>query len=180
MKVLAHGCLAGLLAIGVAAPARAQESKSAPLARQLADALDAAKVDSIAAKDPAHPDTFVGALYFPGLQLLTVSAAYSAPILLDTRLEKKEYRDVYIDLHSAGTADTKVFVEDLSVDGLKARRDGDRPFDSFEAAGKRTSFDGEWRQQEMSEEQYMKAFAAADERYAQMLMALLAQLKRSS
>jgi hypothetical protein len=42
------------------------------------------------------------------------------------------------------------------------------------------SFDGEWRQQQLSEEEYQKAFAAADARYVQMLTALLAQLKKSS
>ena len=62
--------------------ASAQESKSAPLAKQLAAALDAAKLDSIAAKDPAAPDVFVAALYFPGMQLLVVSGKYSVPQLL--------------------------------------------------------------------------------------------------
>ena len=55
MKLLArvaYGALPVLLALSAAIPASAQESKSAPLARQLAAALDAAKMDSIAAKDP--------------------------------------------------------------------------------------------------------------------------------
>jgi len=38
-------------------------------------------------------------------------------------------------------------------------------------------FDADWRKPEMSEGEYMKAFAAADERYTQVLMALLAQVK---
>jgi hypothetical protein len=178
MKAMTRGCLACVLGFALAGQALAQEPKSAALAKALAAALDAAKVDSIAAKDPSSPDTFVAALYFPGLQLLTVSAAYTAPMLLEARLEKREYRDVYIDLNSAGTPASKIFVEDLMIDGLHPRRDGDRPFDSYDVAGKRTSFDGEWRDQKLSEQEYMKLFTAADERYSQMLQALLAQIKR--
>ena len=46
MKLLtrvAYGSLAALLALCLAAPASAQDSKSAPLAKQLAAALDAAQ-----------------------------------------------------------------------------------------------------------------------------------------
>ena len=53
---------AAVVALSLSAPALAQESKSAPLAKQLAAALDAAKLDCIAAKDPSAPDVFVAAL----------------------------------------------------------------------------------------------------------------------
>lgn len=180
MKTVAKGCLAGVLALAFCGPAFGQESKSAALAKQLAAALEAGKLDSIAAKDPANSGFYVGALYIPGLQLIAVEAQYSAPQYLDENLAKGNYRDVYIDLNSAGVPASRVFVEDLGADGLKARREGDSPFDSYEAAGKRTAFDGEWGRQKLSEQEYMKIFAAADERYAQMLAALLAQLKKSS
>ena len=39
------------------------------------------------------------------------------------------------------------------------------------------AFDGDWRKQQLSEQDYQKAFAAADAQYAQFLAALLAQLK---
>ncbi len=158
----------------------AQDSKSSALAKQLAQALDAAKLDSIAAKDPSAPDVYYGALYFPGSQLLVVSARYAAPQLLDARLAKKEYRDVYIDLNSASVAGTKVFIEDLGADGLKADRESNHPFDTYEGGGKRTMFNGEWKAQSLSEQDYRKAFAAADEQYTQILAALIAQLKKSS
>ena len=157
----------------------AQEPKSAPLAKQLATALDASRSESIAAKDPSSPDTFVGALYVPGLELLVVAGKYSAPLLLDERLKKKEYKDTYMDLNGAATAGTKVFVEDIGADGLSAKRDGNR-IDSFEAAGKRTTFDGDWDKQKLTEAEYMKIHAGADDRYSQMLTALLAQLKKGS
>jgi hypothetical protein len=178
MKALARGTLATLCLLGSAAWALAQESKSAPLAKQLMSALDAAKIDSVAAKDPSGTDVYIGALYIKGFQLLAISAAYSAPALLDARISKKEYRDVYIDLNAAGTAGSKVFVEDLGADGLKAKREENQGFDSIEMGGKRTMFDSDWRRQQLSEQDYMKTFAAADERYTQMLTALLAEVKK--
>ena len=175
---VAYVALTAVLALSLSAPASAQDSKSAPLARQLAAALDAAKLDSIAAKDPEGADVFVAALYFPGMQLLVVSGKYSVPQLLTTRLTNKEYRDVYLDLNGAATA--KIFIEDPGADGLKAKRESNQPFDQVETAGKRTMFDGDWKAQKLSEQDYMKAFSAADERYAQILAALLAQLKKTS
>ena len=163
-----------------AAPASAQESKSGPLAKQLAAALDAAKLDSVAAKDPNAADTFIAALYFPGAQLLVVSAKYTAPQLLDARLSKKEYRDTYIDLSSASVPESKVFVQDALADGLRAKHEDNTPFDIYEAAGKPMMFDGEWKKQKLSEQDYMKAFSAADDRYSTMLSALLEQLKKTS
>jgi hypothetical protein len=172
--------LAVVVALSLPASVSAQESKSGPLAKQLAAALDAVKLDSIAARDPSAPDVFVAALYFPGMQLLVVSAKYSAPQLLNDRVGKKEFRDAYIDLNSASIPESKIFVEDGGADGLKAKREENQAFDSFEAGGKRTMFDGDWKKQKLSEQEYMKAFAAADDRYAQMLAALLAQLKKTS
>jgi len=170
--------LLGFLVAG--SPALAQEGKSVALAKQLAAALDAAKLDSVAAKDPSAPDRFVAALYFPGAQLLVVSAKYTAPQLLDARLAKKEYRDTYIDLSSASVPDSKIFVQDALADGLKAKRDENQPFDIFETAGKPVSFDGDWKKQKLSEQDYMKAFSTADDRYSGMLNALIAELKKTS
>jgi len=181
VKLLTHvgyGVLTALIAFSVATPAAAQESKSAPLAKQLSAALDAAKLDSVAAIDPNAPDTFAAALYFPGLQLLVVSGKYSVPQLLATRLTKKEYRDVYLDLNGAATA--KVFIEDPGADGLKAKRESNQPFDQVEVGSKRTLFDGDWKTQKLSEQDYLKIFSTADERYAEILTAFLAQLKKTS
>ena len=55
----------------LSSPALAQTSKSAALAMELGKLLDSMKVDSIAAHHPAAPDQYVGALYFPGSQLLS-------------------------------------------------------------------------------------------------------------
>lgn len=169
-----------LSVLSFAPAASAQDSKSAALAKQLIAALDAAKLDSVAAKDPSAPDTYCAALYFAGSPLLVVSAKYSAPMLLDARLGKKEFRDVYIDLSSASVPETKVFIQDAGGDGMKAKREENQAFDSYEVGGKPTLFDGDYKKQKLSEQEYLKVFTAADDRYTQILTALLAQLKKTS
>ena len=178
MKAMTRACLCVGLIVVSASAAFAQESKSAALAKQLAAALDAASLDSIAAKDSAKPDTFVGALYFKGLQLLVISGKYSAPLILDGKVGKKEYRDVYLDLNGASDVATKIFVEDMGADGLKADHDANTAFDACETGGKRVGFDGDWKRQQMSEQDYKKAFTAADDAYSEMLTALIAQVKK--
>src|SRR5436190_8696948 len=180
MKAVARACLVVGLGLALAAAAQAQESKSAAAAKQLAAALDGAKLDSIAAKDPSAPDVFIGALYFPGVQLLVVSAKYTVPALLNEKLGNKQYRDVYIDLNSASVPDSKVFVEDLGADGLKSERNENQPYDTYEIGGKRTAFDGDYKKQKLSKEEYQKVYGAADDRYSAKPQALLAQLKKTS
>lgn len=179
-RAAVHGCLAVALVLPLAPAAAAQEGKSVALAKQLSAALDAAKLDAVAAKDASSADTYVAALYFPGAQLLVVSAKYSAPQLLEARLNKKEFRDIYIDLSSASIPESKMFVQDAGADGIRAKREEGQAFDIVETAGKPMMFDGDWKKQKLSEQDYMKAFTAADDRYAEMLAALLAQLKKTS
>jgi hypothetical protein len=166
-----------LCAAAVAAPAAAEDSKSAVAAKALVEALADAKLDSIAAVDPSEPGMFAAALYIPGTQLLVVAAKYSAPPLLMDKLARKEYRDIYIDLNSASMPDSKLFVMDQSVDGLVARPDDDKPADTWEKGKTTIAFNGKWKDAKMSEEEYMKAFTDADERYAQILNLLTAQVK---
>ena len=171
--------VAAVLVLG-AAPAFAQEPKSAPLAAELAKLLDQMKADSIAARHPGAPDQYVGALYFPGSQLLVVTARYQVPELLNTKLATKAYRDVYIDLNSASVPNTKVFVSDLGCDGLRAKREENHPYDTIEMGGKNLNFDGDWKRVKLSEEEYMKSYQQAEEEYTKMLQALLSELKKTS
>lgn len=166
--------------LALAAPAAAQEPKSAALAAELAKLLDQMKADSVAAHHPGGEDQYVGALYFPGSQLLVVTAKYQVPELLNSKLASKAYRDVYIDLNSASVPNTKIFVSDLGVDGLKARREDNQPYDTVEIEGKNWSFDGEWRKAKLSEDEYMKGYQQAEEEYSKMLQALLSELKKTS
>jgi len=158
--------------------AGAQESKTIAMAKELTGLLDAAKLDAIAAKDPTAPDTYVAALYFSGSQLLVVSAKYQVPQLLNEKLAKKEYRDVYTDLNSAFVEGTKCFVMDIGADGMKARKDDTR-FDTCDVGAKSYAFDGDWKKQKFaSEEEYHKAYQESEDRYAKMLSVLIAQAKK--
>ena len=172
--VLTGGALCvAALSLGAAA----QESKSGAVAKELVQRLDAAKLDGIAAADPSAPGSFVAALYIPGSQLLVVSAQYSAPPLLAERITAKDYRSVYVDLQSASIRGTKVFVQDQGADGLTPRPDGDQPADSWDEKDKTLAFDGDWKKAKLTEADYVKSFGDADERYARMLQALVAQAK---
>lgn len=158
----------------------AQESKSGPLAKELARLMDQGKLDSVAAREPGTPDRFVAALYFPGSELLVVSAKYTVPPLLNEKLIKKNYKDIYVELNSASIPESKVFIEDLLADGLQPRRETNQPFDTYDTKGLTIQFDGEWKKQKFSEDDYMKHFGTADDAYAKILAALLAELKKTS
>jgi hypothetical protein len=170
-----------LLSTLVLAPslALAQDSKSALLAGELAKLLDSRKLDSIAARGAA-PDEYVGALYFPGSQLLVVGAKYTSAERMRVLLEAKNYRDVYIDLNSAAVPQTKVFVSDLGINGLRFDRNGNQPWDTVDLGGKSYAFDGEWGKAKLSRDEYTKAYQTTDDQYTRMLEALLAELKKSS
>jgi hypothetical protein len=159
--------------------AAAQEAKSPEAVKQLTQLLDQQKLDSIAAPDPQNPGTYTAALYFPGTQLLVVSAKYAAPPLMNEKIGKKDYRDVYIDLSSASVAGSKLFVMDTGADGLKAKPGDDQPFDSVERAGTQIALDGDWKKAKMSETDYMKAFSDVDGAYTHAIELLINQLKGS-
>src|SRR5438045_2739333 len=137
---------AAVLIISAAVPgafAADQESRSAPVAKELVQALEAAKLENIAAPDPADPGSFIAALYIPGTQLLVVSAKYAAPPLLTERIKTNDYMGVYVDLQSASIRGSKVFVQDAGADGLRVKPDGEQAADSVEQADKTIVFDGE-------------------------------------
>ena len=167
--------LAVAFAFAVVAPvaAGAQESKSSPLAKQLVQLLDAAKLDSIAAADA--DGGFVAALYIPGTQLLVVSGKFTSPVGGNERIKKKEYRDLYMDLQGAAKAGTRCFAQDVAADGLAFKTE-EGAVDSWEQASKTITFEG-WKKAKMKEEDYTKAYTRADEHYARILTLLLAQAK---
>ncbi len=171
---------AALLLVPVLSPA--QDSKSAALAKELSQVLDkqAGEMKVVAARMPGSHDEYAAAMYFPGSQLLVVTARYSVPVLMDERLAKKDYREIYIDLNSASVPESKVMISDLGADGLKVKPDDNTPYDSVDRAGKVTAFDGDWKKAKISETDYMKAFGDDDELYAKVLQALLGQMKKTS
>jgi hypothetical protein len=170
--VIATVSAVALLAI----PVYAQDAQSAAGAKELAQLMEKGQIDSVAAALPDGQDSFVAAMFIPG-QLMIVSAKYSAPSLLREKIMKKEYREVYVDLNSAATPKTRVFIEDLNADGLVAKPDDNAGFDTYENSDGRMSFDGEWKKQKLSEDEYRKKFSVADDQYTKMLRALLGQIK---
>jgi len=175
-RALAVVTLASVLFTPVLARAQ-QSSKSAPLAAELAKLLDDAKLDSIAAK---AEDGYVGALYFPGTQLLVVKAKYSVPARMDAMLTQKAYRDAYIDLNSATDPKSKIFISDLGANGLRAKRENSQAYDEVDTVKGNFHLDGDWDKAKISEAEYMKNFQANDDAYAHMLQALIAALKKPS
>lgn len=173
----AYLLLVALLASPFVLTASAQESRSAALAKELTALLQQKKLDSIAARAPSAADQFVAALFFPG-QLLVVSARYAAPPVMMERIARSEYRDVYIDLNSAAVPESRVLITDLGADGLRPRREANQPFDTQDTNGKGIRFDGNWREDKMSEEEYMKVFAQADQNYIAALEVLIGALKK--
>ena len=166
-------------ALWAAPPALAQEGKSAPAARELAQVLGQKKMDAVAARDPNAPDTFIAALTFHG-QIIVITAKYPAPPLLNEKLAQNNHRDVYVELNSASVPETRLIITDLGADGLrpkKAKRDD--PFDSRDLGGKTLAFDGNWREDKMSEADYMKAHAEADAAYAKAIQALIDEVKKA-
>ncbi len=98
--------------------------------------------------------------------------------VLNERIARREYRDVYVDLNAASVPESRVLFSDLGADGLKATRAANEPFDTQDASGKAIRFDGNWREDKMSEQDYMKAFAQADQDYTAALEALIVALKK--
>jgi hypothetical protein len=167
----------GLMLVCFPSLAIAQVSKSAAIAKELVQVMDGKKLDSIAAKIATPEGTYAAALYFPNVQLLVISGHYSAPQLMEPRLAGKQYRDTYMELSGTVTPDTKLFVQDMGEPGLSAKKQ-DNMYDTWNRAGKIVMFDGDPDKQKMSDADYSKAFAAADEEYARILSALLAEAKK--
>ena len=169
-----------LAAILLLAPAiaSAQDSRSATSVLELVKMLETMKLDAFAVKG-SSPNEYVGALYFPGTQLLVVSAKFDTPWRADSLLDMKNYRDLYIELNSASQPNTKVFVSDLSANGLRSKKDGNL-YDTADVAGKTYNFDGDWKKAKVSEGDYTKTFSTTDEQYSQMIQALINGLKKSS
>jgi hypothetical protein len=168
-----------LCAAAFASTAAAQEPKSAAPAKELSDLLASKKLDSIAARFTDNREEFVGALAFPG-QLMVVWAKTTAPAVVNEKLIRKEYREVYLDLNSASVVESRNFITDLGPDGLKvkpANKQG--PADSHDRGAKSIRFDGNWREDKMSEADYMKAHAEADAGYARAIQALIDELKKA-
>ena len=77
------------------------------------------KLESIAARMPDRARSSSARSRFPG-QLMVVWAKTTAPSLVNEKLVRKEYREVYLDLNSASMPESRHFVTDLGADGLRS------------------------------------------------------------
>ena len=170
-KIRRLSCVVLGLSAAVAALS-AQTLKSPASAKDLVTKLEAAKLEAVAVRLGEGPDSFAAAMYSPGV-LMVVTGRYASPPLLDERIAKKDFKEAYVDLQSAATAGSRMFVQDIGADGLKAKT-----MDNVEVDGKTVVFDGQWKKQKFaSEADYQKQVSDLDDRYAKAIGALAAALK---
>jgi hypothetical protein len=177
-RLLPSALVALLLSPGLAL-AQAPASKSAPLATELVKLLDSMKLDAVAGSRGVNNE-FVAAMYFPGSQLVVVNAKTTVPDRMKYLILQKSYKDLYVELNGAVDQASKTFISDLGANGLQFKREKNQPFDTVDATGKTTVFDGDWRKAKLSEQEYTKIYTTQDEAYSQMLQALLETLKKPS
>jgi len=168
---------AWVVAVGipVSVAAQAPASSSATVTAELVKLLEERKLDAAAGR--LAPDEFVGAMYFPGSQLVVLSAKTSVPDRMTYHLLQKAYKDLYVELNGTIDRDSRVFVSDLGANGLKFRHGKGEAPDTVEAGGGTMTFDGEWRKAKISEAEYAKRYQGHDEHYKRMVEALLVALK---
>ncbi len=154
----------------------AQGTTSTAATKHLLSALDDARLDAIAAVDPAEPGAFVAALHIKGGQLLVVRARHPSVEALTARLAARQFRDVYIDLQATPATKGKLFVMDSGADGLPS--DSDQPVNVdvvYEDGTRQTMFNGA-RAQKLSGDAYRKQLEDADAKYTRLLDLLSAAI----
>ena len=114
--------LPGLFVVGVSVlfgsfVSQAQSRSSDSLVEELKQLMDDQELGAIAVQDPSKENHFVAALYFSGVQVLAVSAPYSAPLIMSGMLDNGDYRNAYIDLSSASDPEARFFVDDFGGEG---------------------------------------------------------------
>jgi hypothetical protein len=155
-------------------------SKSGPLAAALSKDLEARKLQYIAARDPGEEGRYVAAMHMAGVQISVISAKYAAPELIREKLLSNKYQDIYVDLSSASERASRILIDDLKGDGILRSKPKNPPFDFYEVAGKKVTFDSDWRKQKLTQDEYTKALETADELYARLLGLLAEEAKKSS
>lgn len=167
------------LAAGIATPLAAPQdaNKTQALAKELTNLLQQQKLDAIATR--TGEDHFAAILFIPGVQMLVVSARYTAPVLMNEKIVGRQYRDVYLDLASASVPDSKLFIEDMQGDGLRPERVGDTPFDIVtRGIGAGFTLDGDHKKKKISEDEYRRTYADFEGAYEKILVALIEQAKK--
>jgi len=165
---------------GMAFPARAAApapSATGGLVKELTDLLTAQKLDAVATR--LDSDTFAAAFYVPGSELIAISAKYSAPAFLNEKILGRKYQDAYADLSTTAATDSKVLIEDIKADGIRAQPGKGEASDIVtRGAAAPLQLDGKWKDRKMAQDDYTKAFQDAETSYRKILEALIVELKK--
>ena len=166
--------------LGSAAPAVAASpspAATAALVKELTDLLTSQKLDAVAAR--LDGDTFAAALYIPGSELVALSAKYSAPAFLNEKILGRKYKDAYADLSTTQASESKLLIEDVKADGLRAQPAKNEASDIVtHGVAAPFQFDGKWKDHKIAEDAYAKMFQDAETSYRKILEALIAELKK--
>ncbi len=152
--------------------------RSSNVAAQLVQLMQEQKLDAYAAEDPQVPGRFVAAMLVPDVQLLVVAAETTAPHYLRAQLAQRNYREVYVTLHSSAVPQTKLFFQDMGCNGLNDQNGGIDIM--YERASTQTVFDGDWKSQKLSKSAYEEKLQTAERKYAEALSALTRAVHGSS
>jgi hypothetical protein len=163
-----------LLGTCASTPLDGEGQLSAQSASELVSLMKAKNLEAFAVKD-VNADRFVAAMLVPGVQLLVVAGQTTSPDYVQSQLAAKRYDDVYRTLHSAVVPASKLFVQDMGCDGLS---DGAGNVDIvYERGSVQTIFNGQWKQQKLSEAEYKQRLRTVDGEYGRMLGALAQALR---
>lgn len=163
--------------IAPAVAASPSPAATTALVKELTDLLTSQKLDSVAAR--LDGDTFAAALYIPGSELLALSAKYSAPAFLNEKILGRKYKDAYADLSTTQSSESKMLIEDVKADGIRAQPGkNEAPDIVTRGATAPFPFDGKWKERKIAEEVYAKTFQDAEASYRRILEVLIAELKK--
>ena len=167
-------CLLTVAAMGSMTGVQAgRDASSAARAGELISLMQAKGLQTFAVRVPDRADQFAAVMAFPEVQLLVVTARHANPDLLAAQVAQKQFSEVYAELQSAASQDSRTFFQDLGGDGLG----GEGGVDVMYERGVQTLFDGNWKRAKLSREAYDTRLAAADKRYSEVLDALISGLK---
>jgi hypothetical protein len=156
---------------GAAGTAAGDDSKSAPLAKELTTLMTARQIDAFAVESPTRPGYFVAVRAYPGVQLLLVAAESNSTEYMEYQLERKDYGEAYLALNTSAVPATKLFVQDMGCDGV--RREGDRVDVIYQQAETQFLLDGSGKANGLSKDAYSAKAAQIDARYAELLQLVL-------
>jgi hypothetical protein len=175
-------CVMLLLGLAVASVgSAASEDPTAPLARELTSFMKVRGLESVAAHLGPGDQRFVAALYLPNQMLIVIAADYSAPALLKEKILLDRFRDAYLDLSGATIPASRVVIQDLGADGLRARPDTGQSVDVY-TRGSESPYvlDGDWKRHKLREDAYRAMVTEATSEYERMLKALIAEARDDS